>query len=434
MNRVDFNGSEDVIRQSRSTLYDAQVSYAPAEYSITKTYTGEYAPGIENSPEKGETATAFAEFENIPDIIDPGVPVKLTVELGFSNRQIINYKGGAVETSAQAFFCEPDAGPNSSNGGHPDFRILSGDSRFISGSENNFATIKKNLSAQIGTGKKGDKIGLCTRQSFGGITVATTYVYEWKKPKARSLRESKSTERYEVPKDENGDYIDSGVRVSDVGGDVQVRHGDDPIGWEYLSPGDVIYAGDVIYTDDDSEVILSLSDMTTFEMGPNSNIWMNTEDEKENKFIRFGGKVLANVKKMVETESMSVEMSQAVAGIKGTIFVAESDDTTSILRVLEGEVELTGKNGGVKLLGAGQAVVVRNGTLGEIEEFSIDEELDSWGQNTSDKVKADIVERSGVGISSAETKNSEKYPEVILIFIGLVVLVIGVPFFKYKKS
>ena len=151
----------------------------------------------------------------------------------------------------------------------------------------------------------------------------------------------------------------------------------------------------MVYTADDSECILSLSDLTTFKMKPQTAIWMNTESEKQSSLALLGGKVLANVKKMINTGSMSVEMSQAVAGIKGTIFVLESDDESSWLRVLEGEVELTGTTEGVALVSAGQQVLATNGTLGPSSQFSIGEELNAWDEPTRSQTRADIEERTG---------------------------------------
>ena len=234
VDRLDFDGRADVEQQSRSPLYDAEVSYATSDYSITKTYTGG-DDGSANPPEKGETATAVATFQTVPDTVYPDWPVKLDLSLGFSNRRIVNYTGGAVETSAMAFFCLPDAGPLGGSGGLPDFTDASGTSWFVSGPENGFATVEQRITSQIGAGEKGDRIGLCTRQSFGGITVATLYVYEWLPLASRTGGVTQPPrEVFDVPRDENGDYIDSGVRVSDIGGDVQIRHGDDQLGWEFL--------------------------------------------------------------------------------------------------------------------------------------------------------------------------------------------------------
>jgi len=170
--RRDFDGRDDVAQQSRSTLYDARASYNFGEYSITKTYTGEWVEGIENAAENGETATAFASFEEAPTIIYPDWPVKLDFSLGFSDRRIINYRGGGGETSASAFFCEPENGPMGGDGGHPDFKDSAGEIRFASGAANSFSSINKELSAQIPAGKKkGDQIALCTRHHFGGIWI-----------------------------------------------------------------------------------------------------------------------------------------------------------------------------------------------------------------------------------------------------------------------
>lgn len=59
----------------------------------------------------------------------------------------------------------------------------------------------------------------------------------------------------------------------------------------------IIYVGDVIRTKRDSSAIISLNDMTTFQMKAESEIFMNTESEEENKLIFLAGKVWTNFKK-----------------------------------------------------------------------------------------------------------------------------------------
>jgi hypothetical protein len=97
--------------------------------------------------------------------------------------------------------------------------------------------------------------------------------------------------------------------------------------------------------------------MTTFKMAPNSSVRVDMFSEEESKLALLAGKVLVNVKKMVTDGTLKVEMSQAVAGIKGTIFIAESDGDVSRLQVLEGSVELTNTNGAQVMVGTNQSVV-----------------------------------------------------------------------------
>lgn len=92
---------------------------------------------------------------------------------------------------------------------------------------------------------------------------------------------------------------------------------------------------------------------------------------------------MANVKKMLKDGSMNIEMSQAVAGIKGTIFICESGETYSRVQVIEGQVELTDLKGNTTLLDAGQQVLVKNGTMGDVGAFLIDQELKNWPEKVS---------------------------------------------------
>ena len=78
--------------------------------------------------------------------------------------------------------------------------------------------------------------------------------------------------------------------------------------------------------------------MTTFVMKPECEIILSSPPEKDNKIKLLAGKVWVNVKKMVKDGTLDVEMSQAVAGIKGTNITCSStqDGSENRVRVLRG--------------------------------------------------------------------------------------------------
>ncbi|MDN5314923.1 MAG: hypothetical protein PWP10_3673 [Clostridiales bacterium] len=175
----------------------------------------------------------------------------------------------------------------------------------------------------------------------------------------------------------------------------------------------IIYAGDVIRTKRDSSAIISLSDMTTFQMKAESEIFMNTESEEENKLIFLAGKVWTNFKKMVKDGTLDVEMGQAIAGARGTTFIAEDDGDTSILKVIEGTVEYTSLvTGESVMVGSGQMVKADNKGLGEIETFDVDKETKSWENNTASE-----------GLKS-ETLIAVIIIVVVLLLISIIILIV----------
>jgi hypothetical protein len=73
---------------------------------------------------------------------------------------------------------------------------------------------------------------------------------------------------------------------------------------------------------------------------------------------------------MVKDGSMEIEMSQGVAGIKGTIFVCEEDGQTSTLKVIEGSVVFTDRATGEQTTVAGGEMI--SAGAGETPVISFD--------------------------------------------------------------
>lgn len=99
----------------------------------------------------------------------------------------------------------------------------------------------------------------------------------------------------------------------------------------------------------------------------------------DSQFKLLVGNLWVNVKKMLKDGSMDIEMSQAVAGIKGTTFVLEEDGETSILKVIEGMVEFTSKVTGESILvEGGETVSATEDGLGEVGKFDVNAEMAGW--------------------------------------------------------
>jgi len=91
------------------------------------------------------------------------------------------------------------------------------------------------------------------------------------------------------------------------------------------------------------------------------------------------GKLWTNVKKMFTDGTMEVQMSQAVAGIKGTVIVSEETGSTSTLKVLEGKAYFRSKSTGEeRFVNAGESVTATMSGLSSTRSFDIDEENANW--------------------------------------------------------
>lgn len=165
-------------------------------------------------------------------------------------------------------------------------------------------------------------------------------------------------------KEETPPCKDSGIRFSDYEGEVMIRPDRDEDARYGAELDMVLCVDDHVKTWDGSTCVLSLADMTTFIMKPESELILSEVGE-QSKISLIGGKIRTNVKRMVKDGTMDVEMSQAVAGIKGTTFVVEETGDSSTLKVIKGEVAFTSKSTGKsQMVNAGEMVTATAEWLG----------------------------------------------------------------------
>ena len=419
--------------------YEYRGFYSSGDFAIEQKYVGKTDTYYDPDKIHGEKNLIKAVWSNPPQVIRAGEILTLTLSLSsLPDTSFFSFGGYASAKVGSTYLTNQD-----------------GKYEFHSVKDNNYKTWNETLSISPGTGSVGGANLELSVRLIQGFTMSTVYIYEWKKldeaaltpmetekkivhaiPEMRETTaaprntvETQPRETWAVPKTKDGKYKDSGVRVSDIWGEVQIRHGDDRLGWDILEPDTVIYVGDVIRTKRDGGVILSLADMTTFVMKPESQLIMNTESEEENKLIFLAGKVWTNVKKMVKDGSLEVEMGQACAGIKGTTFVLEEDGVTSTVKVLEGTVSFKPNNGEELFLTDGQMVAVANGVAGEVMNFSIEEELSGWSESAQEIFRQvpqteEIPEQNFDSLKRTE-KRDMTLP-IVLIITGTVIILVAI--------
>jgi len=182
------------------------------------------------------------------------------------------------------------------------------------------------------------------------------------------------------PEIEETQYVDSGARFSGLSGEVEVWHYDeDPEDAKVAKLNMVLYVGDYVRTGEISSAIIQFMDMTTFIMKPETTVIIPSPAAKENLIKLLWGNLMTNVKKMFKDGSLDVEMGQAVAGIKGTIFVAEERNGISSLKVIEGEVQFRSKSTGeTQIVKAGEQIYADKSGLGPKATFNIEEGMKTW--------------------------------------------------------
>lgn len=174
------------------------------------------------------------------------------------------------------------------------------------------------------------------------------------------------------------DRIDSKVRFNDLYGEVSIRPNDDEDdAYEYAELDTIIYENDRIRTKEDSGAILGLEDMSTFVLKPESILVIYSKEANVTKMEMLAGRIWGNIKKMSEGESFGFEMTQCVAGIKGTIVgLSQSrDGFINKIYVVNGSLEVYSKpTNTTHLISAGQSLTIDGKQKKtEIVSFSIEE-------------------------------------------------------------
>jgi hypothetical protein len=203
---------------------------------------------------------------------------------------------------------------------------------------------------------------------------------------------------------------DSGARFIEINGEVLVHPCNNPKDEIPAERDMVLKCDDHIITGGDSWAIVGFSDMSHFTIKTRSEAILSTCLERKSTLSILFGRIKANVKQMITEGTLDVTMNQAIAGTKGTIFVAEETGQSSILKVIEGEMWFQSlATGEIVDVLAGQMVSADVNGLSPIMPFDIETELATWP-------------------SDEDLPSRNKLPSFINnppLWIGILVLILG---------
>ncbi len=240
---------------------------------------------------------------------------------------------------------------------------------------------------------------------------------------------------------------DSGAHFSGLTGQIEWKMPNDPVEkWQTCDLDQQIPSGAMIKTSEDSKAIIMFPDMSTFVMKPETTIIITAPGEKDGKLKLFAGSIWANVRKMVIDGTMDIEMNQAVAGIKGTIFECSEKDNVSSLKVYKGIVSFTPTSGGKPIdVWNGQKISADSSGIKEKESFDADSELIEWSniiaslepEDEKNIDKSAIIDTPNVprDISDNQSSDTKFSPPIILIIVMVLVFTGGtIAILKKKKN
>lgn len=397
---IDGSNDEKWAEQNTSAAYRYYPSYSRGSYSVKTEYIGKTDNYYDPPYIHGESLTVHTNWTTPPQTIKKDQIISLNVSLF------------ATDNSQSAF---KFSGSTSAWLDNSRIATKDGKNHFEINFGNKYATQNATVTSVLGQGSEGQQ-KVIELNFYSSNTLYTQYVYEWSSTKTPidanpAVPVKKPLPAPEPEKDPK--YKDSGIRVSDLYGEVVIRRGDNEDGWELLELGDVIYEGDHIKTEYESGAILSMPDMTTFHMKGESEIIMTVPSGEDSKLKLVAGNIYANVKKMLTHGIMEIEMSQAVAGIKGTTFVLEETGSQSTLKVLEGTVEFKSRKSGKTLAVAAGNMAVADAS-GNVRKsaLNIATEAGKWDK-TIIELQIDNKNMKVNGVSKEIDPGRDTVPTVI---------------------
>ena len=134
----------------------------------------------------------------------------------------------------------------------------------------------------------------------------------------------------------------SPISIGDVSGGVEVLPAGEQNAWTQVNDSSTLSQGSKIKTQE-STGTLKLAGTTTLQMQPNTVVEVESQSGNNSTLLLHQGEFTADVKNMIFGSTLKVDMSQAVAEIKGTIFTVTETGTKSTLSVQEGTVAFTSK-------------------------------------------------------------------------------------------
>ena len=223
------------------------------------------------------------------------------------------------------------------------------------------------------------------------------------------------------------EYESSGGGFSDLFGQVEVNipNADgtyDEEAWDTAQlDKKTLPVGTRIKTGEKSGALFtSFDNQSQFQMGPNSELIIVSPPGEPGQFEMLHGKLKAEVKKMMKDGSMEIEMSQAVAGIKGTTFVLEETKDKSTIKVIEGSVAYKSKTSGqTEMVNTGETLIADRNGLGQKTTFDVAAENAVWN---------DLADNSG------KTSNSSKTLYYVGVIAVLAAVAVSLWMIKRKKK
>jgi len=215
------------------------------------------------------------------------------------------------------------------------------------------------------------------------------------------------------------------AQFSSLSGQVEYRHDNDTKNWMFANMDTTLQVDDHVKTGEDSTAIIFFSeDMSSFMLQPESEI-VCSQTPQISKIDLVTGKIWVNFKRMMQGKTLEVDMSQAAAGVKGTVFVAESNNTSStVFGIIDNVTVTSAATGQTVIIGPGQEVTANGNGVGPVATFNITEEAISWGISP-DRINDSLVNNTSINEQAGLQSSVSPSPAPFIGVEGIGAIMMG---------
>ncbi len=174
-------------------------------------------------------------------------------------------------------------------------------------------------------------------------------------------------------------------------GDSSIKHADNTL--EKAQLGTALKAGDHVVTGDNGKVDVQFPDGSNIRISPKSvidfsKLSQNNEGTSQTEIALVSGKVFAKVNKAKKDDNFTVVTPTAIAGVRGTSFIVESESgQPSKVKVVDGSVAFSNRAPALEKLSAEE--INGNADLKKLQEsLSNSEVILEKNQESKQSVKA----------------------------------------------
>ena len=169
------------------------------------------------------------------------------------------------------------------------------------------------------------------------------------------------------------------ILISRINREVEYYRSGHPDEWQFARIDTELYPGDHLKTGEDSSAGIVYGDLRSIDIGPESEVEILPPPTQITLSSYLRVKFVVTLNKGADIGVIGVETPNLAIGIRGTVFVVESNDISSTVKGIVDYVNATSTfTGESTIIGPGQMATATSNGLGSIATFDVAAEEAKW--------------------------------------------------------